>query len=208
MALGFVISEVLFEPKGDAQWIELYNGTGATIDLDLFSIGWGRNDYLHGTPVDLTGDLLPGETFLIGGAYYGPLNGFDPAGPNPYDMVHDFKKDLRKGNKADADGIALFQMDAADITPLSVPYFTVIYGKVGSTTKLLDETGSIGTPMVTSDAFLDGESIEIFPDGAWKVATTPGPDAVPNPEPGTGLLLAAGLVALAISRQRRSRARS
>ena len=92
------------------------------------------------------------------------MNASPPAGPNPYDMVHDFKKDLRKGNKAD--GIALFQMDAADITPLSVPYFTVIYGKVGSTTKLLDETGFIGTPMVTSDAFLDGESIEIFPDGA------------------------------------------
>jgi hypothetical protein len=204
MAVGFVISEVLFLPDGgDAQWIELYNGTGGDINLGDFSIGWGRNHYLHGTPVDLDNvTLAKGQTYLIGGPYYGPLNGFDPSGPNPYDQVHDFEADLRKGNKKDADGVALFKMDAIDIVPSSVPYFTVIYGKENKQSKLLGADGQLAWPDAISGGWVDGESLEILSDGTWVIATTPNPGVMVNPEPGTGVLLAVGLIALAISRQR------
>ena len=202
LSVGFVISEILFEtdPDNDGwQWIELYNGTGAPIDLDEFSLGWGRNDYTHGT-VSLTGNLDPGETFLIGGPNSEPDNG-DPV----YDVLHNFEKDLRKGNKGQADGIALFE----DAVSTTIPYFSVIYGKDTAVNDfLLDETGSLGTIAVKSAKFQNGESLEFLPSGSWVVATAPSPGSFnPTPEPTTGVLLASGLALLAIYRQRRRGAR-
>ena len=205
MALGFVISEVMFEAIGGnngEQWIELYNGSGSTIDLSLYSLGWGRNDYTQGT-VQLTGSLASGDTWLVGG----PTLGSDNANLVPYDMVYNFSPNLRPGNGPSADGVALFMLPAGSIDSSSVPYDSVIYGELGANVKLLDETGSIGTIDVTSDAWVGAESIEIAWDGSWWLQPTPTPDvAVSSPEPGTGILLAAGLAGLALWRGSRLRA--
>lgn len=197
-ALGFVISEVVFEANGGNngnQWIELYNGTGSVIDLGLFSLGWGRTDYTRGT-VDLDSALLnPGDTWLIGGP-----NLPDVPMPPPYDQIENFDKDLRKGNTTTADGIALFEKAVST----TVPYFAVFYGKPGATTVLLDVDGlpADSVDIFTAAKFNKGESLAIGPDGVWAVATSPSPGAVAVPEPGTAVLFGAGLSVISLSRRR------
>ena len=202
-ALGLVVSEVSFEAVGGEngkQWIELYNDSASTIDLSLYSLGWGRDDYTEGT-LQLSGFIDPYETYLIGGPYSGP----DNANPAPYDMVYNFDKDLGKGNAGKTDGVALFLMPVADIDATSVPFFAVIYGRPTAATVLLDATGAVGSPSVTADPFNGAESIELQADGSWIVQSTPTPGVFLTPEPGTGVLLGTGLALLGGFGQRRRR---
>ena len=208
MALGFVISEVLFEDSSGAddnnQWIELFNGTGSDIDLSTFSLGWGRKDYTRGT-LQLSDYLLPAQTMLTSGSTFviGGLNSGADNGNPVYDIAYNFNKTLQKGDTKNADGIALFEMDAVDITATSVPYFTVIYGKVGTKIKLWVTSGAKATNATIESAFAPGESIQIDGASIWQVASTPGPGTLSSPEPGTAVLLGAGLAGLAISGRRR-----
>jgi hypothetical protein len=207
IAVGFVISEVMFEAVGGnngEQWIELYNGSGTPVNLDLYSLGWGRNDYTQGT-VQLSGSIAVGDTWLIGG----PNLGSDNANLVPYDMVHNFSPDLRSGTGPFASGVGLFQLAAGDIDANSVPYHSVIYGAPGATVNLLDESGNPGMLDVSANSWVPAQSIEIDSAGSWWLQPTPTPDVtLASPEPTSGVMLGLGLVGLALRRRARLSASS
>ena len=95
---GLLISEVLYDPVGsepNAEWIEIYNATSATIDLSGFKIGdeetQGDSEGTYRFPDAAT--IAPGETILIANkaadfeSAYGfqpdfELNESDPAVPD------------------------------------------------------------------------------------------------------------------------------
>lgn len=210
MAVGFVISEIMFDagkPGGgeeDRQWVELFNGTASDIDLSTYSIAWGKNAWTENT-VQLSGTILAGDTFIIGGEYTGPLNG-SPV----YNQLYDFEKNIQKGNKNEMNGVALFDVPVAGVTATQLPYYAVIFGKSTATINLSDQfsidTNDPGSALVTvtpPTKFTKFDSIGIQADGSWAES---GPNAgvfLANPEPGTGVLLGSGLIMLAFMGRRR-----
>jgi hypothetical protein len=137
---GLVISEILFDPvggNGQRQWVELYNGTGASVDLSTFSLGWGRGDYTVGV-FQLAGTLADGDTWVVGGPISDGRNG------NPtLDVAIDLAPNLRPGvGPGRTDGVALFDVVATSITPTLAPIHAVIYGLSTANTVLIYETGA------------------------------------------------------------------
>jgi hypothetical protein len=203
---GLVISEIMFEPIGSnnqKQWVELYNRSGADIDLSTFSLGWGRTDYTQGV-YQLAGVIPDGATWVVGG----PVSSTDNGSPT-YQQPLDFTPNLRPGNNnARTDGIALFDVVATSITPTLAPIHAVIYGLSSASTLLIDESGAVGTSLYATDGgFPEGSSIEFFNMDNWALQSTPTAGSVPAsvPEPGTAMLLAMGLVMM---RMRRAEPRS
>lgn len=198
---GFVISEVMYEPTGGdngRQWIELYNGTGATIDLSLYELQWGRNGLSNS--VVLSGSLAAGSTFVIGGPTSDANNG------NPiYDQVFNFNPNLGDGgHNWQEDGLAL--VESATSTLLH----TVVYGGNGTNPPYVDEQG--GTATVIDDSALSpGQSLEFLGGSTWQVQATatpgtPNPALTPVPEPTPLVLVGLGLAALATLRSAAPRA--
>jgi len=69
-AAGLTINEVLVNPPGadaDQEWIEIYNGSDADIDVGGWTIQWGTSAYTNETLLD-AGSLAPGAVWLIGGS--------------------------------------------------------------------------------------------------------------------------------------------
>ena len=208
-AVGFVISEIMFDTgklpgKVDGQWVELFNGTDFAIDLSTYSLAWGKNAWTE-NEVQLVGTIAPNETFIIGGPYTGPENG-DPI----YDQVYDFEKNIQKGNKDEMNGVALFDVTAASIDANTLPYYAVIFGKSTSTILLSDQfsatTADPGTASITvmpPNKFTKFNSIGIDPSYAWAEGAPNAGVFLPNPEPGTAVLLGAGLIMLAVMGRRR-----
>lgn len=182
-----VLSEIMYNPTGPDpgnEWIELYNGTGASIDLSTYSIGYGGNDYTYGT-VQLSGIIDSDTYFVIG------------SGPS-YDLDHTFDPTLQNPFLV-ADGVALFDTYASNITPTTVPIDAVIYdafGIFGNANNLLDPTGNPGAVDVVGAPA--GSSIARIGAG-WAINTAPSPGSgtLGEPEPSTGLLLLIGLALLA-----------
>ncbi len=173
-----VVAEVYYDgPGGDDQfeWVKIYNGTGATVDLSGYSIAWGGTDYTYGA-LDLVGSVANGECFVVGGPIGDPTNGW-PAGPM-YGQSIDFNPDLQNSG-ATADAVAIFGIPAASIGPLSVPIDVVLYG-TDNASNLLDETG-LPAPVDVGDA-PSGNSIRLQADGSWAFEPAPAPTAcVPFP---------------------------
>jgi len=156
------LSEVLYDSQGGDdgnEWIEIYNGTGAAIDLSTYSLGNGGANYLASV-VQLSGTIPAGGCFLVGG----------PNGGHAYNQVFNFAPDLENSGNT-ADGIALFNVPAASLTANTVPIDAVIYG-VSNTSGLLDESGAAGNVDV-GDAGAN-QSIERTGAG-WAIQTTPTP---------------------------------
>jgi hypothetical protein len=194
---SLAISEVMFNPSGaddQREWVELYNGTAAAIDLAGYSLGWGGADYTTGT-LQLSGIIASGATFVAGG----PIS--DGGNGNPtYDLPIDFGPNLQNGGIF-ADGLALFNVPATSITSTTVPTDAVIYGIINFA-GLIDETGAPGA--VDFFGFGPaGASIEIT-DGGWVSQPLPGPGTPPMliPQPGTSITLGMGLAMLAMGRRR------
>ncbi len=171
---AILLSEVLYDPTGadgGVEWIELYNASGATVDLSSMSLGMAGDDYTDGGRVQLSGSIASGATFVVGGPTSSSANG------NPsYGQSYDFDPDLQNSG-AVADGVALFNMRAAFFTSTTVPVDAVIYGTSNSS-NLIDETGGANSPDV-SDAS-GGSSIERTTlAGAWQVQATPTPNSEP-----------------------------
>jgi hypothetical protein len=191
------VSEVMYNPGGfgagdddGSEWVELFNAGSTDIDLSSYSLGWGGADYTTGV-LQLAGTIAPGQYFVVG--------------PAPSDQVADFNPDLENGFWI-SDGIALFDVDAASVTPATVPVHAVIYGGLfGNLSGLMDETGAPGAVDAPFPFLPGGSSVE-FDGGAWAVQGTPTPGSGSlTPEPTPALLMMLGLAGLAIKGTPRKR---
>jgi len=190
-----IISEVLFDPAGgdnSREWIEIYNDGSAAIDLSGYSLGWGGADYTAGT-VQLSGNLLPGQYFVVGGPTSNASNG------NPvYDQVANFTPNLENsGWFQPAGGVALFDVPATLITPTTVPIDAFIYAGPlfsGNWNGLMDESGAPGAVDFVQPFFGSGYSVE-FDGATWQQQNSPTPNtgALGVPEQSTALCLLCGL---------------
>ncbi len=170
---GLLLSEVLYDPSGsdDAlEWVELFNSSGNTIDLSLFSLGNGGTSYLS-SQVQLEGMLAAGTTFVVGG----PTSNNDNSNPI-FDQVFNFDPDFQNSGST-GDGVALFDLPTCLVTEETVPVDAVVYGP-NNDNGLIDETGAANPPEV-GDA-PSGQSIERTDlAGSWQIQATPTPNASP-----------------------------
>ena len=194
---NLIISEVFVNPNGfwandddGFEWVEIYNGTGAPIDLSNYSLGWGGADYTVGT-LSLADTIAVGQFFVIGG----PNNDMTGA--------PDFNPDLGNGDWWVADGIALFDTTLSTTTPID----SVLYSWPGGSNSsgLVDETGSPG--VIEVQTWTTNVSFE-YDGSSWAIQNSPTPGAgnVQTPEPGTGITVLFGLAMLASWRHRVRRA--
>ena len=167
---GLVLSEIFYDADtgsdGDSgwEWVELYNGTGAPIDLSTLRLGYGGGSY-DDAEYALDGTVAPGGCFVVGGTSSDASNG-SPV----YDLARDFAPDIQNsGSRADAMGI--FR------TGESVPMDAVVYGGT-------NEDGFIGPdgePFAepTAPDVGAGRTIERTSEG-WReqAAPTPGECAI------------------------------
>lgn len=164
--VGLLITEVFYNPvSGDDgfEWVRLYNGTGASVDLSGYSLGWGGTDYTYGT-MQLSGTVAAGACFVVGGPTSNASNG-SPA----YDLTQKFDPNIQNSGDT-ADGLALFDIAATAITGSSVPIDAVIYGGANGS-NLIDETGSASAPDV-GDAGSGGALVRETTT-TWSTSTTP-----------------------------------
>ncbi|MEM7153820.1 MAG: amidohydrolase family protein [Myxococcota bacterium] len=173
-----IIVEAYYDhPGGDDgfEWVKLYNGTGAAVDLTGHSLGWGGTDYTYGG-IDLVGVIPDGACFVVGGPSGNADNGF-PAGP-AYDQAEDLDQDMQNSG-ATADGIALFSVPVASVGAGTVPIDAVIYGDANDS-GLIDETGGVA-PVNVGDV-ASGSSIRMQADLTWLAEPSPAPlECVPFP---------------------------
>jgi len=176
-----ILSEVVYDVSGadsGFEWVELFNAGTSPVDLSSFSLGNGGTTYTTST-VQLSGIVAPGATFVVGGPTANAGNG------NPiFDLAVDFAPDFQNSGTA-ADGVALFDIPALQVTAATVPIDAVIYGPVNSN-GLIDETGTV-PPSDVGDAGA-GSSIErVNLAGTWQIQPAPTPNASPlggAPPPG------------------------
>jgi hypothetical protein len=189
------ISEVMYNPNGGdngREWVELYNASGADVDLSGWSLGWGGADYTTGV-LQLSGLLAAGDYFVVGG----PTSDANNENPS-YDQVANFTPDLQNPLLA-SDGIALFDVPAASVTAATVPVHVLIYGGLFNLNGLLDEQGNPGA--IDAGIAPAGETLE-FDGAGWSVQASPSPGGgllaplAPLPEPGAAGLLLLGAAAL------------
>lgn len=194
-AQALIISEVLFNVPGPDlgnEYIELFNDTAVAVDLADWSLGWGTDDYTFGT-LDLDGaDTGGGNSMLAPGAYVvigGPTGTLAIAPELPSGFLN-------------AAGVALFNLDAALIGPLSVPDDAVIFTSfLGINTDLLDSSGAVGS--VDGNYTAAGQTVARDASGSWGVQPASDPGTGPMvvmPEPSTALLVGLGLALLATRR--------
>jgi endonuclease I len=170
-AVGVILSEVLYDvSSGDDgfEWVELYNGGAATLDLSTFCLGNGGTTYTTSL-VQLSGTVASGATFVVGGPTASATNA------NPvFDQVFNFNPDFQNSGTT-GDGVALFNVPCAQVNTATVPVDAVVYGP-NNNSGLLDETGSANAPEV-GDAG-PGSSIErVDLAGNWQIQSNPTPNA-------------------------------
>ncbi len=166
--LGLIITEVFYDPDGGDdgyEWVEIYNGTYADIDLSGYSLGAGGTDYTY-TQAQLSGTIPPAGCWVIGGPDTDSSNG-DPV----YDIVFNFSPDLQNSGST-ADGVALFDQPESAVDSSTVPISTVVYGSTNDS-GLMDPTGA--TSAVDTNDAPSGNSIEYWPAG-WQTQVAPSPN--------------------------------
>ncbi|TNF25668.1 MAG: hypothetical protein EP329_22695 [Deltaproteobacteria bacterium] len=164
--VGLLLDEVFYNPA-DAddglEWVRLYNGTGAAVDLSGYSLGWGGNDYTYGT-MQLSGTVAAGACFLVGGPTSNASNGAPT-----FDQTTKFDPNIQNSG-ATADGVALFNVQASAITGSTVPIDAVIYGDA-NTNNLKDGSGAAPAPHTAAAA--PGSSLVRQTSTTWGVSATP-----------------------------------
>ena len=178
-ACHIVLNEVFGDAEGEddlLEWIEIYNPCEEAFDLSDASLAWGGSTYADS--LDLVGSIAPGGCFVVGGPTSDVING-SPS----FDQPIDFDADLQNTTSDAADGIALFDVPAAQIA-MAVPLDALIYG-VENVNELIDETGGPGLVDVATG--MAGEVYArvdpaVAPGGEqWVVAAVPTPGVCPNP---------------------------
>jgi len=166
---GLVLSEVLYDVSGTDtgyEWVKLYNGSSAEIDLDGWSIGYGGGDYTSGT-FQLEGEIGPWSCVIVGGPNFESKNSF----PDIY-FAADFDPDIQNSG-AKADGVALFEMLATEITATTPPVDAVIYGETNAN-NLMGPGGDVpAEPHVDESG--SGNSLLRVNTTGWVVAADPTP---------------------------------
>jgi len=178
---SLLLSEVFYDPSGTddgLEWVELYNADTVAIDLSGFSLGNGGLDYTT-TLVQLSGVIQPGETFVVGGPTSSATN-FNPV----LNQAVDFNPDLQNSGTT-GDGVALFNVPAAQVTPTTVPIDAVVYGP-DNANGLIDETG-VANPPEVGDAPSNSSIERVDLAGGWQIQAVPTPNASPlaGPPPNT-----------------------
>jgi len=169
---GLIITEVFYNGTGaddGFEWVKLYNGTSAAIDLSGYSIGYAGAGYSVGKYA-LSGTVAPGGCFVAGGVASDASNG-SPV----YNLAQDFDPDIQNSG-AVADAVGLFHNAASAITDASVPIDAVIYGTTNSG-GLVDETGTAGNVDVGNAPATN--SIRRLGDGTWEFNPAPTPNLCP-----------------------------
>ena len=171
--LGVILTEVFYDAAGSddmLEWVEIQNTNDFDVDLADFSLGNGGTSYTSSL-LQLAGTLPAGAVWVVGGPLSTPDNGM-PA----FDLAVDFSPDLQNSG-ATADGVALFNVPADQVTGATVPVDAVVYGGANDN-GLIDETGLANPPEV-GDAPA-GSSIErVDAEGAWQIQGVPTPNVVP-----------------------------
>ena len=164
--VGLVLVEVFYNPpSGDdtLEWVKLYNGSGAALDLSGYSLGYGGTDYTYGT-FQLTGTLANGACVTVGGPQSTPVNG-SPT----FDQSLDFNPDIQNSGD-NGDGLALFDVAASAIGGSTVPIDAVIYGP-NNAAGLLGSDGLAATPHVENAP--SGQSLVRTGVDTWALNPTP-----------------------------------
>ena len=170
--LGLVLLEVFYDPKGEdngGEWIKLYNGTAAPIDLAGYSLAWGGSSYA--SSMALSGVIPAGGCFLVGGPTSNPENG-SPV----YDLASNLNPDIQNSSATGAaDAIGLF--DVAKVTKDTIPIDAVVYG-AQNCNNLIDESGTSGA--IDIGKVKSGESM-LRTSGGWEMNPTPNSVSCPAP---------------------------
>ena len=211
-----IISEVYYDHlafDNDWEWIELYNQSDQAIDLSDYWLGAGGISYDQ-FQFSLSGTILPGQTFVIGGP-----NGDAVSGNPSFDLVLNFLGGLpNPGTTNTMRAIGLFDMAMGDyVDGTSTPFDAVFFGDQPNVNTFLDVDGSIATFDVGDSE--NGNSIErISNTGDWVVQLNPNPGSANDnleiivhrqppptiPEPATLTLVAAAMVPLLMLGKRKS----
>jgi hypothetical protein len=165
-----VLAEVYYDHTGEDtnfEWVKIYNGTGAPVNLAGYSLGWGGTDYTYGT-LQLAGVIPSSGCFVVGG----PSGDVDSGSP-VFGQAVDFNPDIQNSG-ATADGVALFAVTAGSVNAATVPIDVVIYGGA-NTNGLIDETGAPAAVDVADGG--SAESMQRQNDNTWAIAPDPAPSA-------------------------------
>ncbi len=172
-----VLSEVLYNRESKDlddgyEWVEIYNGTSATVDLAGWEIRWG------GPTINAETTLPAGFTIAAAGCVVvgGPSSDASNASPS-YDLVLDFEPNLQNAAEGPADAVLLAN-DGGDIVD------GVIYGggadhsdadfyPESNLSGLPDESGTPGTVDVWN--VNAGASVVRIGDETWWSDSTPSP---------------------------------
>ncbi|MCB9506458.1 MAG: amidohydrolase family protein [Myxococcales bacterium] len=164
---GLRISEVFYDADtgsaGDnnLEWVELYNATGATVDLGRYVLGYGGGSYASATYA-LSGTLADGGCVVVGG----PTSSADNYSPT-FAIARVFSPNIQNaGSRADA--VGLFE---GTPTASSVPIDTVIYG-TNNEDSFLGVDGTVGA--VNAPDVPAGASVEQISTG-WRQQDAPSP---------------------------------
>jgi hypothetical protein len=166
--VGLVISEVLYDLPGvdaEQEWVELYNGGARELNLAGFSIAYGGTSWTSGN-YELMGTLAAGDCVVVGGPASAAGNG------NPqFIIARDFAPDIQNSGTR-ADGVAIFNLPAAEVTANSVPIDTVLYGRENSS-QLIGSDGQVLAEVDVGDSPASS-SIERIGE-VWSINPAPSP---------------------------------
>jgi hypothetical protein len=166
--VGLLLVEVLYDPGGpddDQEWVRVYNGTDADVDLAGYSLGWGGASYVSGT-TQLSG-VVPARGCAVVG---GPSSTFANGNPS-IDLAQDFSPDLENSPSAAGDALGLFHALAADLDAASIPADAVVWGANNAT----GFVGPGGLPFAAAHvpSGPEGASIVRTSVGSWAINETP-----------------------------------
>lgn len=169
---GLVINEVLPNPAGsdaDAEWVELYNDTGATIDLSAFALTFGTSSFSKRVKFPAGTTIGPGAWLVVGG----PL-------ATDTDVVVTGLDLGNASSNADAVRVEDCLGDAID---------TLVYGATNPDA-WKDDTGAVATSF--GPVPLDGQSIARVDDGVDTDVCGVDFALLPFPTPGLSNAASAG----------------
>jgi hypothetical protein len=218
---ALLISEILFNEVGstaDGEWIEIFNNTGATIDLSNYKIGdeetnggTSATEALFQFPAGAS--IAPGQVQVVSG---GATRFFTVYGFNPtYETASTDPTvpDMAIYSAWDPDGGIMNMSNTNDQAVLVDPTDTIIdaasWGNTFAFNPAVDITGNVdGQSIYRANPYSDTNTAsdwQLYSSNAVPAAqrSTPGTVPAPIPEPAALTLAIGGLLAIAAARSRK-----